>query len=164
MNLVAVAPVWLILLLIGLLLAAAVEDAIRFRISNLTCLAILVAGVAGMWLAGPESALWQNFAAFVGLLIVGTPLFAAKKMGGGDIKLLAATGIWFDLQGAIILLAAVLIAGGVLAIILIGLRRSRRRADGGERPKLAKSGGVIPYGVAISAGAIFSVALARSWI
>lgn len=164
MNLVALASDWLVLLLIGLLLAAAVEDAIRLRISNLTCLAILAAGLGAMWLIGPGSQLWQNLVVFVGFLVVGTPLFAAKKMGGGDIKLLAVTGIWFDLQGAIILLASVLIAGGALAILLIGLRRFRRRVDGKEKPRISSSSGVIPYGVAISAGAIFSIALARSWI
>lgn len=164
MNLAAIASDWLVLLLIGLLLAAAIEDAIRLRISNWMCLAILAAGIAGMWLAGPEIPLWQNLLVFLGLLVVGTPLFAAKKMGGGDIKLMAVSGIWFDLQGAVIWLASVLLAGGLLAVILIGSRRFRKRADGAERPKLSKSGGVIPYGVAISAGTIFSIALARSWI
>ena len=34
-----------------------------------------------MALVGPTPALWQNFVVFVGLLVAGTPLFAAGKMG-----------------------------------------------------------------------------------
>lgn len=163
MSLAAGAPQWLVLLLVGLLLIAAIEDAIRLRISNLTCLAILVAGIVAMLLAGPERAMWQNVVVFLGLLIAGTPLFAANKMGGGDIKLLAATGFWFDLQGALMMLVAVLIAGGMLAIFLIGLRRFKGSSQGKQKSSVGKPRGVIPYGVAISAGTIFTVSLAPAW-
>jgi prepilin peptidase CpaA len=163
MNLAALAPQWLVVLLVVLLLGAAVEDTIRLRISNLTCIAIFAAGIAAMALVGPTLALWQNFVVFVGLLVAGTPLFAAGKMGGGDIKLLAATGLWFDLQGALLVLMCVLIAGGILAILLIAFRSWRRSAQTKEGVKLRKRGGVIPYGVAICAGGIFGISLAAGW-
>jgi prepilin peptidase CpaA len=163
MNLVALAPQWLVLVLVGLLLIAAVEDAIRLRISNLTCLGILAAGLAAMVHAGPERGIWQNVVVLIGLLAVGTAVFAAGKMGGGDIKLLAATGWWFDLQGALLMLSAVLIAGGLLAILVIGLRMARRSLRASDGTGLRKRGRVIPYGVAIAAGAVFSIALARGW-
>ena len=163
MNLAIAAPQWLTLLLVGLLLAAAIEDAISLHISNLTCLAIFVAGIVAMWLAGPQTDLWQNAIVFVGLLAIGTPLFAAGKMGGGDIKLLAVTGLWFDLAGASVLLASVLIAGGILAIFLIWLRRLEWSVRASEKSKLLKRGAGIPYGVAISAGAIFTISLAIGW-
>jgi prepilin peptidase CpaA len=163
MNLAALAPQWLVLLLVALLIAAAAEDAIRLRISNLTCLAILFAGIAAMWLAGPEIALWQNALVFVGLLALGTPLFAAGKMGGGDIKLLAVTGIWFDLRGALFMLVSVLLAGGIVAIVLIGLRRFNWSEQARAKSKLLQRRGGIPYGVAICVGAIFSISVARGW-
>lgn len=163
MNLAALAPHWLVLVLVALLLLAAVEDAMRLRISNPTCLAILGAGVAAVITAGPQLGLWQNFLVLGGLLAVGTALFAAGKMGGGDIKLLAATGAWFDLQGALLLVTAVLIAGGLLATLLIGLRTVTRGGAQNGGVKLRQRAAAIPYGVAIAAGAIFSISLARAW-
>jgi len=47
MNLAAEAPTWLLLVLALLLAAAAVEDAVRLRISNLTCALILIAVTGG---------------------------------------------------------------------------------------------------------------------
>jgi prepilin peptidase CpaA len=163
MNLTGMAPQWLLFVLVGLLLLAAIEDVIRLRISNLTCLAILAAGLVVLLLVGPEITVWQNIVVFVGLLIIGTPLFAAGKMGGGDIKLLAVTGLWFDLLGALLMIASVLIAGGILALILIGLRRLKWSVQAKEKSKVLKRGGVIPYGVAISAGAIFSILRVTAW-
>ena len=163
MNLAAEAPQWLALLLVALLVAAAIEDAIRLRISNWTCLAILAGALVAIWLAGPEIALWQNAVVFAGLLAVGTPLFAAGKMGGGDIKLLAVTGLWYHLAGALLMLASVMIAGGILALAIIGLRTMNWSDRARNRSKLLQRGGGIPYGVAICAGAIISVSLVRGW-
>ena len=42
MNLVVGAPWWLLVLLALVLFAAAIEDAVRFRISNFTCLALIL--------------------------------------------------------------------------------------------------------------------------
>ena len=163
MNLAAEAPQWLALLLVALLVVAAVEDAVRLRISNWTCLAILVAALVAIALVGPQVALWQNALVFIGLLAVGTPLFAAGKMGGGDIKLLAVTGLWYHLTGALLMLATVMIAGGILALGIIGVRTINWSDRARGRSKLLKRGGGIPYGVAISAGAIITLALARGW-
>ena len=101
MNLAAEAPQWLALIVAVLLLAAAVEDAVRLRISNLIVLLVIVAAVVAAGIAGPELALWKNLVVFLGLLAIGTPMFAAGKLGGGDVKLLAAVGLWFDFTGAL---------------------------------------------------------------
>lgn len=76
----------MLLLFIALIVVAAAEDAWRLRISNLTCLLILVAAITAAMLAGPRLALWQNAATFAILLALGTPIFAAGKLGGGDVK------------------------------------------------------------------------------
>jgi prepilin peptidase CpaA len=161
MNLIVLSPVWLAWVYAALLTAAAIEDAVRLRISNLFVLGVIAGAVAAMFLAGPEIALWQNFAVFAGLLIVGTPLFAAGKMGGGDVKLLAATGLWFDLRGAMMMLASVLIAGGVLALLIILARLFGWSEATRERIHLLRKGGGIPYGVAISAGALIAAITMR---
>ena len=162
MNLIVLSPIWLAWIFAGLLTAAAIEDAIRLRISNLLVLAVLVAAIVAMFVAGPTIALWQNFAVLLGLLIVGTPLFAAGKMGGGDVKLLAAAGLWFDLRGALMMIGSVLVAGGILALIIIVVRLFGWSDAMRDRIHLLKRGGGIPYGVAISAGALIAATVIRN--
>jgi len=149
MNLILTAPMWLLGLLAAALVIAALEDAIRLRISNLSVGGVLLAALVAMGLQGFPLALWQNWAVFAALLILGTPLFAAGKVGGGDVKLLAAVGLWVDLPAAVWLIAAVFLAGGVLAILFLTARLVWQRQRGGE--KIGSKG--IPYGLAIAAGA-----------
>ena len=149
MNLIPTAPTWLLIVLGLLLAAAAIEDSIRLRISNITCVGVALAAIVAMALAGFELRLWQNAVNFVALMAVGTMLFASGKVGGGDVKLLAAVSLWFDLGGGIRMLAAVLIAGGFFALLFIGYRLATGRKTG------RRSGGKIPYGLAIVAGVLF---------
>jgi len=160
-NLAVEAPQWAALLLIALLLAAAAEDAVRLRISNITVLLVIVAAVIAAIVVGPTSALWQNLAVFAALLAVGTPMFAAGKLGGGDVKLLAALGLWFNLKGALWMLLDVVLAGGVLAILIIALRSLGWSEKIRRRVVLLRPGGGIPYGVAIAAGALIAMGLQR---
>jgi prepilin peptidase CpaA len=154
MNLAATAPAWVLVILGVLLAAAAVEDSIRLRISNLTSAGVFIAALVAMALAGFPAALWQNAAVLAGLLFVGTLIFAAGQIGGGDVKLLAALGAWMNLQGALWLLVSVFLAGGVLALGFIAVRLLRGR---GFKRRSDKAGG-IPYGLAIVAGACIVVA------
>ena len=76
MNLIVGASPWLVALLAICLVTAAVEDALRLRISNIICLAVLVTGLAAMALRGFPTELWQNAVAFGLFLIFGTLAFA----------------------------------------------------------------------------------------
>ena len=156
MNLAVTAPGWLAALLMLLLLLAAVEDAWRMRISNVTILAILAGAVVAAMLAGPTFALWQNLALFAGLLALGTPLFALGKVGGGDVKLIAVSGAWFDLRGGLLMLICVLIAGGALALLILALRTFDWSENVRRRIRLLKASSGIPYGVAIAAGSMLA--------
>src|SRR5262249_9161066 len=147
MNLATHAPIWLLAILFAAFAAAAIEDFIRLKISNVICLTVLVAALVAMTLQGFSLDLWQNAIAFLALLVAGMPLFAAGKMGGGDVKLLACAGLWVNISDGLWLLASSLIAGGILAIIYIVVRVSR----GGAFRKRNESKG-IPYGIAIAAG------------
>ena len=162
MNLLVLSPVWLAWVYAALLTAAAIQDAVRLRISNLLVIGVIAGAIVAMFLARPTVPLWQNFAVFAGLLVIGTPLFAAGKMGGGDVKLLAATGLWFDLRGAMMMIASVLIAGGVLALVIIAARLFGWSDATRDRYQLLKRGGGIPYGVAISAGALIAASVMRT--
>ena len=142
MNLVPGAPAWLLALLFAAMAAAAIEDFIRLRISNITCAAVFVTALVAMGLHGFTLDLWQNALVFAVLLICGTLMFAANKIGGGDVKLFASLGLWVNLSAGIWLLSTSLLAGGVLAVIYIAVRQFR----GGAKTK------GIPYGLAIVAG------------
>ena len=161
MNLAAEAPLWLALVFSALLVVAAVEDAARLRISNITVLLVIAGAVGAAIVAGVQFTLWQNLAVFAVLLVAGTPLFAAGKLGGGDVKLLAAAGLWFSIKSAAWMLVAVMLAGGVLAIVVIVLRMFSWSENARQKLVVLRPKGGIPYGVAIAAGALIAMALQR---
>ena len=143
MNLVPGAPTWLLALLFAAMAAAAIEDFIRLRISNVTCAVVFVTALIAMGLQGFPLDLWQNALVFAVILLGGFLLFAADKIGGGDVKLFASVGLWVNIGAAVWLVSTALIAGGVLALIYIVVRHLR----GGVKSK------GIPYGLAIVTGA-----------
>jgi prepilin peptidase CpaA len=151
-NLIASAPTWLAALLFLLLLTAAVEDGWRARISNFTCAMIVVGAFVAVALDGPIVGLWQNLLLFGAVLVVGTFLFARGAMGGGDIKLLAASALWFDLDSGWKMLVAIALAGGIEALVLVAVRRALPSAGRSRRIALLRRGEGIPYGIAIAAG------------
>ena len=159
MNLAATAPAWLALLFAILLLVAAAEDCWRMRISNLTVVAILGGAAAAAIVAGPTLVLWQNLAIFVALLAIGTVLFASGRLGGGDVKLLAASGAWFNLSGGMLMLLWTVLAGGVLALLILLLRTIGWSDRARNRIAILKRGAGIPYGVAIAAGGLIASSL-----
>lgn len=161
MNLALTVPQWLAMLFAVLLTLAALEDVWRLRISNWICAAIIVTAFAAVIVAGPVADLWQNVVVFAGLLAVGTPLFAYGKMGGGDVKLFAATGLWFDLAGAGRMIVAVMLAGGVVAIFVLMLRAIKWSQEQRDRIAILRVKGGIPYGVAIAIGALATLAIGR---
>lgn len=90
---------------------------------------------------------------------VSYPFYAAGGLKAGDGKMLMAVGA---VRGSSFLLTAALygaLAGGVLALVLIGLRRLAPPETEVEDPfwRLMKSR--IPYGVALGAGALIALAL-----
>ncbi len=147
MNLVSAAPLWLLLVFGCAMIAAAVEDAKRLRISNVTSLVVLAGAVAAALIEGPTWALWQNLAVFVAILVLGTAAFSAGWLGGGDVKLLAAAGLWFDFSSAIWFVAIVFLCGGLIAILYL---LSRLFGPSGKRKKYRR----VPYGMAIALGAL----------
>lgn len=159
MNLAALAPQWAVLLLMALLVLAALQDSIQLKISNLICGAVLLLAAIVILLVGFRLDLWENFLALVITLTLGTLLFSAGKLGGGDVKLFAATVFWFDLTGALWLLVSVALAGGILAIFIILLRLVGWSEAMQQRAVILRRKGGIPYGIAIAAGALLTVSM-----
>jgi prepilin peptidase CpaA len=158
MNLAVSSPQWLVWIVGALLAAAAIEDAARLRISNLICVGVLVLGLVAMAMVPSARGLWQNFAVFTAVLVAGTFLFSAGKLGGGDVKLLATLSLWFSFDGALMLLSSVFLAGGLVAMAYLARRfLLTTPRPGGALPTSTR----IPYGIAIALGGTIALALAR---
>ncbi len=163
LNFIPLVPTWLAWAFGGLLVAAAIQDAMRLKISNITCGLVLVGGVGAALIIGLDADMWQNLAVFAALLAIGTPLFAAGKLGGGDVKLFAATGLWFGFEGALRMAITVLLMGGLLAIVIITLRHFRWSEKARERAIILRPRAGIPYAVAIAAGGLLTIVVQRAY-
>jgi prepilin peptidase CpaA len=159
MNLLGSAPGWLTVVFLALVLLAAFEDGWRMRISNLTSGAIALGAFAALLLDGPVVGFWENLVLFASVLVLGTLMFGRGWMGGGDIKLLAACALWFDLASGWKLMVAIAIAGGLETLAIMGLRRLPWSDAIRQRVLLLRRGEGIPYGIAIA----FGVALMAWW-
>ena len=160
MRLLVTAPDWLAGLLLLLLVLAAIQDGWRLKISDWISGLIAIGAFAALVLDGPVSGLWQNFLLFAAVLAVGTFMFGRGWMGGGDIKLLAASSLWFNLNDGWKTLVAIAIAGGIETLIIMIVRRLPWPDRARSKALLLKRGGPIPYGIAIALG----VALMGWWL
>lgn len=138
--------------------AAAGQDIWQLRISNMFPVALILLFVGANLALGMPSDVWQNAIGFAAMLTVGLLLFAKRWLGGGDVKLFAATAIWFNFAGLWKLIFWVTAAGALLALVLIISRRllfaSGAVASGNHPVLVAK--GPIPYGMAIAAGGLIA--------
>ena len=160
MTVAEAAPAWLVVVLLGAAGAgrrrgwlAVADFEHRGRRGRLT-------GIAAIASAGIGWDAWQPVALAIGLLAVGTPMFGAGWLGGGDVKLLAASGLWFSLRR----LADAGDGGdrgGLLTLIILLARRLTWSDQLGRRVILQRRGG-IPYGIAIAIGVAATVVLARA--
>lgn len=148
-----------ILIVLQLLtVGAALQDSWRLRISNLFPIAIIACFAGWVAVIGPQFDLWQNLVAFLLCLAVGLFLFSREWLGGGDVKLLAALALWFDLSGAGQFLMFTMIGGGLVALALIAFRRLLP-ATAGTGVAAFRRRGPIPYGLAIAVGALLAIHL-----
>jgi prepilin peptidase CpaA len=144
---------------LSLLATAVVTDVASYRIPNW-----LTAGVVLLYplhvTSSPVSIDWLPAAGIAAIVFAaGTIAFACRWMGGGDVKLLAATALWAGPAHALeFLTLAALIGGGLALALLLPMRfaiAAMLQSCGAGRLGQALLGGVIPYGVAIaSAGMI----------
>jgi prepilin peptidase CpaA len=140
----------LLLCVLGVLLVTAAVTDIRARIiSNRLNAAIAILAVPWWFathLSGYEIVFQIGLSA--ALLALFAICFALGMMGGGDVKLLAALGLWLPLTKLLVMLEWMALGGGVLTLGMVIAHRLRK-APG--RPE-------IPYGVAIVGAALLIVA------
>ncbi|MFN7104243.1 MAG: prepilin peptidase, partial [Pseudorhizobium sp.] len=107
----------------------------------------------------PWAEISMSFAAGAVVLAVCFGFFALNLMGGGDVKLLAATALWFGFSQS---LAAFIVQtafwGGLLTLVIMLLRAQAGRFAAIESvvPAQILATKKIPYGVAIGIAGILA--------
>lgn len=150
-----------LLAFVGFLLVAAVSDLLTMKIPNWLSLALGLLFFPAAIVAGLHiTAIGLSAVAALCVFIACFALFALNVMGGGDAKLLTACALWFGLsQGLIVFLVNVAFCGGIVTLLVLLIRwMSRLVTDRGIRlPPSLSTAKKIPYGLAISAGALLAL-------
>ena len=164
MSLIALLQTGCLLALVLLLMAAAWQDLRTMRIANAFSLAIAgsflvwsVASLALERLAPHDLAL--NAACALGVFALGAVGFAAGMLGGGDVKLLAATSLFAGPALLTDFLLVTAVVGGALGLaVLAGAQIGPASAAGTVELRVRLRGG-LPYGPAIAAGGLWVAAV-----
>ena len=164
-------------LLLGLLACAAIEDVRSRRLPNWATAAVALLYPVHV-LASPVSVAWPIALAIgAALFAAGALLFTWRVLGGGDVKLIAALGLWSGPEHLALFALVTALSGGALALAYLwyerrgwallvpltaalaawrpagtpapasGVPREAGAADAAARPS-------VPYGVAIAAGGV----------
>ena len=146
--------------LAGLLVSAAWQDFRTLHIGN--GLPIAIAAVFGVWAAvghleGAYSitALGLSIACAAALFLVGAAAFAAGMLGGGDVKLLAAVGLFAGPAQVVDLLLVTALGGGLLGVAALAGAPLGPGAGPGEATLRGRLRGRLPYGPAIAVGGLW---------
>jgi len=133
-----------------LLLMGAWTDLKTRTISNELNAAIALFAIAFWWVAGEP--LWPDvmmrIGGALGLFMIFALLFMLRLMGGGDVKMIAAVGLWLPFKALVVMLTVMALAGGLITLFILISQRWRPNA---ERPE-------VPYGVAIAIGGLWVIA------
>lgn len=150
----------LILLASALSLAwAAVGDALTYRIPNL--LPVLVAGgFAGVAWFEPPAFLTGGLLTGLGVFALGALLFARRLMGGGDVKLLAATALWCGPERLTPFALILSVTAVTLALVMMSplgrlLPAPPQRLAAGPAGFAPATRQPMPFGVAVAAGGLW---------
>ncbi len=143
-----------------LLLASAVHDVAFRTVPNAACIAVLGCGLVSRAMSGQI-----GLAAAAGVVTFAAAARCWRRgwLGGGDVKLLAATTLLVPPQAVPLLIAWVALCGGVLTLPYL-VARHRLPVLAGPRHHLLgriaraeswrlRRGGPLPYAMAIAAGA-----------
>ena len=140
------------LTLCGLLTLAVWHDWHHRRIPNRLLAVFALAGMGISLLPGGIGLLSALGAAMLGAGAF-APLYLVRKMGGGDIKLMATTGLLVGADRMASLCLAVALSGGVLAMVWWWhLRRAIKAGPDTANSKRMEQR--LPYALAIAAGTL----------
>jgi prepilin peptidase CpaA len=143
------------------LFVAGVCDFRTLRIPNWLTGAFALAFPLGALAAGQPIDWVSHIAAGLAVFAVGAALFAMRFLGGGDVKLLAATALWIGLAQLLPFLVLVALVGGVFAIGCVLLRhplvQTTILATLRRLPVFAYKNLPIPYGIPIAIAGVLMV-------
>lgn len=153
-----ITPILVFAPLVLLLILAAGWDLASYTIPNIIPVATLVSFLVFAVTAGFSVQQYEMhaLAALIGL-VAGFVLFALGYIGGGDAKLFAAVAAWFGLHDLMQYVVIASLFGGALTLTLLAARRWPLPAPLASRNwivRLHEPTAGIPYGVALSAGAL----------
>ena len=147
----------------AVLVAAAVSDFRFFRIPNSLVLSILVLYPAHV-IASPKAVPWIYALVFAFVILaIGAGFFAAKMMGGGDVKLIAAVSLWAAPQHLVsFFLITLLVAMLIACAMAVRMAAADARSAQGFSIMAAVSSirhvpilkMTVPYGVGVSAAGL----------
>jgi prepilin peptidase CpaA len=148
-----------------LLVAAAWQDIRSMRISNAVSLG--VAAAFGVWICGgmasgkvPPSQLAIAVGCAAAVFCVGAVGFAAGVLGGGDVKLLAASSLFAAPHLLVDFLLVTAVAGGAMGLAMLAgapIGPAAAVPDGNVTLRGRLRSG-LPYGPAIAAGGLWTAA------
>lgn len=152
---------------LGVLAAASVVDLRRRIIPNEAVAIVALCGVALAFASRPQT-VWISLGLGLGVLVALGLVARLTQFGGGDIKMIAAVSLLVPPERLTGLLLVITVAGGLLSVIYLVLRRmlragprarltdgdnSFRRFLAVERARIMASP-TVPYALAILAGVV----------
>lgn len=143
----------------ALIAAAALYDFWKFVVPNFIPIALSLLFLAVAFLRQDDVQFVGHLGAGVLVFCVGALAYRFRVLGGGDVKLLAAVALWVGWDLLPIYLLSVALCGGVLALLLLGLRGLLHRicrsvSSRAALPPVLRAGESVPYAAAIGAGVV----------
>jgi prepilin peptidase CpaA len=153
-------------LLLGSVLFAfvAFSDLRTRRIPNEYIVAILALAAVRLAVAGDPSAALYTLIASIAVFVATFLLFWRGLLGGGDVKLIGATGLLIGFHDLFQFLFVMSVCGGLVALAVLagdklGFRPTAPPDNGTPTPESEQKSArlTVPYGVAIAVAAIFTL-------
>ena len=150
-----------------LMALSASMDLLTFTIPNRICVALALGYVIFAALLGvPAVNILLNMSCGFAILLITFAMFSFGWLGGGDAKLAAATAAWLGWAAILDYGLAAALFGGILTLILLGLRTVPLPAPLVRVAWLARlhnaSAGV-PYGIALAAAGLMQFPNSSIW-
>ena|SRR6266436_2777771 len=150
----------LVLLLgIGIFAVVAYGDIRTRRIPNELVVAILALAAFRIAISGDPTAALYTLVATAALSVATFLLFWRGLLGGGDVKLMVATGFLVGYHDVLGFLFVMSMSGGLMAVAIVAGDRLRGRPVAIPAPEEQKIPArlTVPYGVAIAAAGIVTL-------
>lgn len=150
-----------------LMVFSAFSDLLTLTIPNRVSLALIAAFAAlAIYLHMPPMTIALHVSCGLAMLLVTFVMFNFKLIGGGDAKLAAATALWLGWDYLLDYGLIASLAGGVLTLAILELRRHDLPSFLSRLPflaRLSERGAGVPYGIALAAAGLLVYPQSRVW-